>query len=601
VDTELLSDLKAVNAQIAKQEKRLERINTINKVQAVQYRQQVQNIQIILHEQELINYQAEKTQATVQKTTGSLGGLKTVASSLGKSIINAFSSANIGGYLAEAVRGADSLEKEFLVLRLSLGKLKSAIGEAAAPIVSSFMPMIQSAVYAAIRWVKNLGLVIRALFGGKQASEEMAQAQEKLASSSGKASRTLASFDKIERLNGGSGGGGSTTSVKLEPVNDALTHQLQSIVNTIRAVMEKIQSLIAPLKTIDFTPAADAFHRLGAAVSSFGVSVLTGLEPVWHTLLVPLAKWGIESAVPASVDVLTAAFAALSAVFAPVKAGLSALQTALAPVAQFLTDTVLLALRGVETQFGKLAEVFSQNAPQITGIIRNLGTVFRALWDAAAPAFENLRSFWGQVMDAMGSAAAGFTGTAIQLLHSLTEFLAGVFTGNWGRAWDGLKSLLKTAVNGIIGLINRLLSGLTSGINAVARSLNSLSVTVPNWVPIFGGKQFGFQIPTITAPQIPYLAQGAVLPANRPFLAMVGDQRHGTNIEAPLSTIQEAVALVLQDQTSAIMAGSEATVSVLREILEAVLGISISDEVIAAAYDRSRSRAAVMKGAYHAL
>jgi len=105
----------------------------------------------------------------------------------------------------------------------------------------------------------------------------------------------------------------------------------------------------------------------------------------------------------------------------------------------------------------------------------------------------------------------------------------------------------------------------------------------------------------ITAPRIPCLAQGAVLPAGKPFLAMVGDQRHGTNIEAPLATIQEAVALVLQDQTDAIAAGLSASVGGQREILEAVLGIRIGDETIASAYDRYRSRAAVMKGASHAI
>ena len=47
---------------------------------------------------------------------------------------------------------------------------------------------------------------------------------------------------------------------------------------------------------------------------------------------------------------------------------------------------------------------------------------------------------------------------------------------------------------------------------------------------------------------IPKLAQGAVLPANKPFLAMVGDQKHGTNVEAPLATIQEALANVLAQQ-----------------------------------------------------
>lgn len=53
---------------------------------------------------------------------------------------------------------------------------------------------------------------------------------------------------------------------------------------------------------------------------------------------------------------------------------------------------------------------------------------------------------------------------------------------------------------------------------------------------------------TISVPSIPHLAQGAVLPANRPFLAVVGDQKHGTNVEAPLSTIQAAVAEVMARQ-----------------------------------------------------
>ena len=601
MDAEYLSDLKAVNTQIAKQEKQLERISTINKVQSVQYLQQVQNIQVILHEQELVNYQVDKTQETVKKTTGVLGGLKTVASSLGKSIINAFTTANIGGYLMEAVKGADSLEKQFLVLRLSLGRLKSAIGEAVAPIVSSFLPTIQNAVYAAIRWVKNLGLVIRALFGGAQGSEEMAEAQEKLAASSGKASRTLASFDQIERLNGGGGGGGSTTSVKLEPVNDPLTPQLQSIVDTIRAVMAKIQSLIAPLKAIDFTPAAEAFRRLGSVIGSFGLSAMQSLEKLWFNLLVPLTTWVIEAAVPASVNVLTAALQTLGAVFAPVKTGLEQLLQALTPAGQFLLQTVGMALNALEDQFAKLTLVFADRAPVITAAFANIALTLQTLWETAQPLLANLRQLWLNILDIMGTAAANFSLSVIDIFYQLTEFIAGVATGNWARAWDGLKGVLKGAVNGIIGLINSLLSGMAAGLNAITRALNSWSVTVPGWVPLLGGKKFGFNLKPITAPQIPLLAQGAVLPANKPFLAMVGDQRHGTNIEAPLATIQEAVALVMRDQTDAIMAGFSASVEVQREILSAVLGIQIGDDMIANAYDRYRTRQAVMKGAYHAL
>lgn len=57
------------------------------------------------------------------------------------------------------------------------------------------------------------------------------------------------------------------------------------------------------------------------------------------------------------------------------------------------------------------------------------------------------------------------------------------------------------------------------------------------WLPMAGGAAGGFPIP--------YLAQGAVIPANQPFMAVLGDQKSGTNIEAPLSTIEKAVANVL--------------------------------------------------------
>ena len=79
-------------------------------------------------------------------------------------------------------------------------------------------------------------------------------------------------------------------------------------------------------------------------------------------------------------------------------------------------------------------------------------------------------------------------------------------------------------------------------------------------------------------------------------MAMLGDQRHGTNIEAPLSTIQEAVALVMEDYAAANLAGHEATVAVLRDILEAVLGIEIGDDVLGKAANRYNARLATMRG-----
>lgn len=115
------------------------------------------------------------------------------------------------------------------------------------------------------------------------------------------------------------------------------------------------------------------------------------------------------------------------------------------------------------------------------------------------------------------------------------------------RIWNGIIDVIKGAINGIIGAINGLISGVINGINSMINALNGLSFDVPDWVPLIGGKKFGFDIPNLTAPQIPYLATGAVIPPNAPFMAMLGDQKHGTNIEAPLDTIKQAVREVVGD------------------------------------------------------
>lgn len=190
-----------------------------------------------------------------------------------------------------------------------------------------------------------------------------------------------------------------------------------------------------------------------------------------------------------------------------------------------------------------------------------------------------------------------------QWISNALENIKRVFANAWNslktttaNIWKGIANAVKGPINGIIGFINGMISGIVSGVNAVIGVLNSLHFSIPKWVPALGGKSFGFNIGYLSAPRVPMLAQGAVLPPNQPFLAMVGDQKHGTNIEAPLETIQEAVALVMDDMIASNTAGQEAMLSVLREILSAVLGIQIGDDVLAQAVERSQRKMAILRG-----
>lgn len=183
-----------------------------------------------------------------------------------------------------------------------------------------------------------------------------------------------------------------------------------------------------------------------------------------------------------------------------------------------------------------------------------------------------------------------------ETLRGLIDFVSGVFSGDWKKAWEGILKFLKGIINGIIGFINGMVRGIANGINAVIRALNKISVTIPEWVPSYGGKKFGFNLGYVSAPQIPYLAQGAVIPPNAPFMAVLGDQRHGTNIEAPLSTIQEAVALVMGDQVAAMMAGFNALLEENRELRRVVEEIELGDTTIGQAAGRYQHKMAIMRG-----
>lgn len=133
---------------------------------------------------------------------------------------------------------------------------------------------------------------------------------------------------------------------------------------------------------------------------------------------------------------------------------------------------------------------------------------------------------------------------------------------NWVKgAWDAVKAfwnryiapvfttkfwlnLAKNCGNGLIagfeGAINGIIKAFEKMINWIVNGLNSLSFDMPDWL---GGGHFGIAIPRTSFGRvsIPRLAQGAVIPPNREFLAVLGDQKQGTNIEAPADLIKQKV------------------------------------------------------------
>lgn len=190
----------------------------------------------------------------------------------------------------------------------------------------------------------------------------------------------------------------------------------------------------------------------------------------------------------------------------------------------------------------------------IADIIRSAGEKIKAIWDAlwlvvkliGMQLWEDIQQgwndFWTNIGTALDSAAADIQQGWNDAWTAVSDFVSDI--------WEGITDTIETAINGIIGLVNGMISAIVGGVNEVIGVLNGFGFDVPEWAQDkLGVERVGFNIDPITAPQIPYLAQGAVIPANHEFLAVLGDQTNGTNIEAPLATIQQALAEVMEAYT----------------------------------------------------
>lgn len=211
-------------------------------------------------------------------------------------------------------------------------------------------------------------------------------------------------------------------------------------------------------------------------------------------------------------------------------------------------------------------------------IIEGLLNGLSAAWVNVTALLDGIRGTFANVWQAVAAATQS-------AFAQLGAALAGI--------WSGITGTIRGAVNGIIGFVNGLISAVIGGVNAMIGALNRLHFSVPRWVPGIGGASFGFALQTLPTPQIPYLAQGAVIPANREFLAVLGDQHSGTNVEAPLAVIEQAVANVLDDQLTALMAGFEA---VVKAIENKDTTVYIGDAAVGQAAARWQRRQAVIRG-----
>ena len=144
------------------------------------------------------------------------------------------------------------------------------------------------------------------------------------------------------------------------------------------------------------------------------------------------------------------------------------------------------------------------------------------------------------------------------ILTGFLEFFTGVFTGDFGKALEGLKKIFKSAWNVIVICFESAVNIIIKGLNWLIEKINSIHFDVPGWIRGVGGKSWSPNLSSIREIKLPRLATGTVVPPNREFLAVLGDNKKEPEIVSPVSTLKEAFLAALKESGGG--AGGKATI-----------------------------------------
>lgn len=370
--------------------------------------------------------------------------------------------------------------------------------------------------------------------------------------------------------------------------------ELAEFITNAGGVIGIIKSLTTTLYACTIAKVADKAETL-AICALYAKDFIVGIGQTIAKLASSAAAWAADTAAKVANTAATAAHTAATWLA-------TAATTAFGVAMSILTSPITLVIAALAALGLGIYELVKHwdTVKEAAGICwdwivdkwQSAGEWFSGIWESITSAFSKFddwlqnifnmdfsKSFGslGDIMNAYVANVKNIFGDIKNIFGGLIDFITGIFSGDWEKAWNGIidtfsgifsliADVAKAPLNLVIGFINGLITGVQSGINAIVRSVNKLSFKVPNWVPGIGGEDFGFHLPEADFSKIPYLAQGGYVKPNTPQLAMIGDNRHQGEVVAPedklLDMAQKAAAMASSAELLA------EAISILKQILK---------------------------------
>lgn len=373
--------------------------------------------------------------------------------------------------------------------------------------------------------------------------------------------------------------------------NNVGTQIIQNIADALVVVMQFVERIAADTATwaanLDFYPLLESISNLTSAFAPILESIGNVLEWIYNNIVLPMLKWVIEVGLPTVINLVSkvATFladhqsiveafgAALIGAFAAAKiaglasriiknvsgiamaakglislmtgtggimGGIKAIATAIGPGGVFVLAVGACIAIGVllYKNWDKIKEMAGKVWDWISNktrrFVEDIGNKLRGLATKMTTIWGNIKASAHQKWNAIWSTVSGFAkrikNAIVDKFTSAKNTVVDVF--------NGMRDAIRSVLNNIISVVN----GAISKVNGVVSAIESAFSFGPWKVPTpFGSKTIGFKATFPRVPTVPYLAKGAVIPPRSEFLAVLGDQKQGNNIEAPEALLRKIV------------------------------------------------------------
>lgn len=297
-----------------------------------------------------------------------------------------------------------------------------------------------------------------------------------------------------------------------EDVRNSFKESISAIADNLTPAMEFLTTTVIP-------DLQNAWTELVDVLTPIGEFLKTAFTSIWQDMLNPALKYVGEEVLPK----LQSAFENLwNGVLVPFGTFLgNILKPAIQIVADILTmlwQNVVVPLADalgsvLGTAFDAIIDIMNYVVEQVSPVIE----VFNFLWkNVLSPLVNHLWKDFKPMFETVFSVIKGLISSLKFALNGLIKFVSGIFTGDWKKAWDGIKEIFKGIWNGIASIAEGGLNLIIDGINSLTSGLRSALSDIA------GAVGFNINIPGIPHITIPKFETGGYVPS-RYTMFMAGE------------------------------------------------------------------------------